>query len=305
MAFQKQSVVVLAPAKLNLSLDVVGLLPNGYHDLDMVMQAITLYEHITISRSEYLDLFLPGSFVPANEKNTAYKAALAFFHYTGLLAGAQITIRKQVPVRAGMAGGSADAAGVLVGLNELYGAGLSMSELCALGAQIGADVPFALMGGTCRVQGVGDLLKPLPPCPDCHFVVVMPSVGISTPEAFKRYDTMGSPVHPDCDRQEQAIRAGSLADLCAAAGNALEHCSGAVETSVICEKLNAHGAVTSLMTGSGAAVFGIFEDAAKAGEAADALRQHYDQVYLARPDRGGARVVASHGAKNSRRKGQK
>ncbi|MCI7793419.1 4-(cytidine 5'-diphospho)-2-C-methyl-D-erythritol kinase, partial [bacterium] len=215
MAFQKQSVVVLAPAKLNLSLDVVGLLPNGYHDLDMVMQAITLYEHITISRSEYLDLFLPGSFVPANEKNTAYKAALAFFHYTGLLAGAQITIRKQVPVRAGMAGGSADAAGVLVGLNELYGAGLSMSELCALGAQIGADVPFALMGGTCRVQGVGDLLKPLPPCPDCHFVVVMPSVGISTPEAFKRYDTMGSPVHPDCDRQEQAIRAGTLADLCA------------------------------------------------------------------------------------------
>ena len=133
----------------------------------------------------------------------------------------------------------------------------------------------------------------------------MPSVGISTPEAFKRYDTMGSPVHPDCDRQEQAIRAGSLADLCAAAGNALEHCSDAVETSAICEKLNAHGAVTSLMTGSGAAVFGIFEDAAKAGRAADALRQHYDQVYLARPDRGGARVVASHGAKNSRRKGQK
>lgn len=105
-----------------------------------------------------------------------------------------------------MAGGSADAAGVLVGLNELYNAQLSMSELCAIGAGIGADVPFALMGGTCRVKGVGDLIKPLPPCPDCWFVVVMPSVGISTPEAFKRYDIMGSPVHPDCERQEQAIR---------------------------------------------------------------------------------------------------
>lgn len=305
MSFQKQSVTVLAPAKLNLSLDVVGLLPNGYHDLDMVMQTIDLYEHITVSRSEYLDLYLPGSFVPANEKNTAYKAAVAFFQYTGLLAGAKITIRKQVPVRAGMAGGSADAAGVLVGLNELYNAGLSMSELCALGAQIGADVPFALMGGTCRVQGVGDLLKPLPPCPDCRFVVVMPSVGISTPEAFKRYDTMGSPVHPNCEEQEKAIREENLKAVCAAAGNALEYCSGAVETPAICEKLNACGAVTSLMTGSGAAVFGVFDDAEKAEHAAAVLRESYEQVYLAGPTRGGARVVASHGAKPARRRGKK
>lgn len=178
----KKIVTVLAPAKLNLSLDVVGTLPNGYHDLDMVMQTIDLYERLELRRSPYLNLRMPGSFVPVNDKNTAVKAALAFFDYTGLLAGVDITIHKQVPVRAGMAGGSADAAGVLVGLNELYGARLSMSELCAIGAGIGADVPFALMGGTCRVRGVGDLLKPLPPCPDCWFVVVMPSVGISTPK---------------------------------------------------------------------------------------------------------------------------
>ena len=228
MVYQKQLVVVLAPAKLNLSLDVAGLLPNGYHDLDMVMQTIDLYERITLRRSADLTLRLPGSFVPPNDKNTAYKAAVAFFNYTGLLAGVDITIQKHVPVRAGMAGGSADAAGVLVGLNELYNAQLSMSELCAIGAGIGADVPFALMGGTCRVKGVGDLIKPLPPCPDCWFVVVMPSVGISTPEAFKRYDIMGSPVHPDCERQEQAIRENDLAAMCTAAGNALEHCSGAV-----------------------------------------------------------------------------
>ena len=126
-------VTVLAPAKLNLALDVVGLLPSGYHDLDMTM-------------------------VAPNNKNTAIKAALAFFDYTGLLAGVDITIYKNTPVRAGMAGGSADAAAVLVGMNELYGAHLSMSELCALGAKIGADVPFALMGGTCRVQGVGGVL---------------------------------------------------------------------------------------------------------------------------------------------------
>lgn len=294
---QRKSVTVLAPAKLNLALDVVGTLPNGYHDLDMVMQAIDLQERLVLRRSPYLNLRMPGSFVPVNNKNTAIKAALAFFDYTGLLAGVDITIHKAVPVRAGMAGGSADAAGVLVGMNELYGAKLSMSELCAIGATIGADVPFALMGGTCRVRGVGDLLKPLPPCPDCRFVVVMPSIGVSTPEAFQRYDQMGSPVHPDCERQEAAVRAGDLAEICAAAGNALEHCSGAQETPAICAKLNEHGALTSQMTGSGAAVFGVFdgEDAARA--AVQALQGSYKQVYLCRPVRGGAQVLPEKAAR--------
>ena len=293
-------VIVLAPAKLNLTLDVVGLEPNGYHSLDMLMQTIDLYETILLRKSHDLTLRLPGSRVPANDSNTAIKAALAFFHYTGLLAGVDITIRKQVPVRAGMAGGSADAAGVLVGMNELYGARLSMSELCALGASIGADVPFALMGGTCRVQGIGDLLKPLPPCPDCWFVVAMPSVGISTPEAFQRYDRMGSPAHPDCAGQEQAVRDGDLAALCAAAGNALEFCSGATETPAIRSILDANGALTSLMTGSGAAVFGIFDDPDRARSAAEALRAEYQQVYLARPDRGGARVVPNAPRRNAK-----
>ena len=289
---QKRSVTVLAPAKLNLSLDVVGTLPNGYHDLDMVMQTIDLYEKIILKTSRDLRLSLPGSFVPANDKNTAVKAALSFFDYTGLLAGVDINVYKRVPVRAGMAGGSADAAGVLVGLNELYGAKLSMSELCAIGAGIGADVPFALLGGTCRVRGVGDLMKALPPCPDCRFVVVMPSVGVSTPEAFARYDTMGSPIHPDCEAQEQAIRKNDLAAVCAAAGNALEHCSGAVETPSICEILRANGAITAQMTGSGAAVFGIFADDAQARAAAAVLRKGYKQVYVCRPTTGGPRVTA-------------
>ena len=259
-----QSVTVLAPAKLNLALDVVGLLPSGYHDLDMTMQAITLYERVNLHRSQNLTLQMPGSRVAVNDKNTAIKAAMAFFHYTGLLAGVDITIYKSVPVRAGMAGGSADAAAVLVGMNALYGAGLSMSELCALGAGIGADVPFALMGGTCRVQGLGDLLKPLPPCPDCWFTVVMPDYGISTPEAFAAYDRVGSSVHPDCAAQEAAIRAGDLAGLCEAAGNALEECSGAKDTAAIKAALRANGALTALMTGSGAAVFGIFAQESQA-----------------------------------------
>ena len=289
---RKQNVVtVLAPAKLNLALDVVGTLPNGYHDLDMTMQAITLHERVVLCRSPYLNLRLPGSPVAPNNKNTAIKAALAFFDYTGLLAGVDITIYKSTPVRAGMAGGSADAAAVLVGMNALYGAKLSMSELCALGAKIGADVPFALMGGTCRVQGVGDFLKALPPCPECWFTVVMPDYGVSTPEAFAAYDRVGSSIHPDCEAQEAAIRAGDLDALCAAAGNALEECSGAKDTNAIKALLKDHGAVTALMTGSGAAVFGVFRDEASAQAAVAAARQRWKQVYLARPDRGGARVI--------------
>ena len=286
-----KQVTVLAPAKLNLALDVVGLLPNGYHDLDMVMQTITLYERLTLRRAEEVRLHLPGSWVPVNEKNTAVKAARAFFRYTGLAGGVDMEIEKHIPVRAGMAGGSADAAGVLVGLNALYEARLSTSELCALGAGIGADVPFALMGGTCRVQGVGDFLKALPPCPPCWFVVAMPSVGVSTPEAFARYDQMGSPVHPDLAAQEAAIRAGDLAAVCAASGNALEHCSGAKETPHIRAILDEQGALASLMTGSGAAVFGVFDSEVKAQAARAALRQQYKQVYLAQPDRGGPRLV--------------
>ena len=285
-------VTVLAPAKLNLALDVVGLLPSGYHDLDMTMQAITLYERVVLRRSPYLNLRLPGSLVAPNNKNTAIKAALAFFDYTGLLAGVDITIYKNTPVRAGMAGGSADAAAVLVGMNELYGAHLSMSELCALGAKIGADVPFALMGGTCRVQGVGDILKALPPCPDCWFTVVMPDYGVSTPEAFAAYDKVGSSTHPDCEAQEKAVRAEDLAGVCAAAGNALEECSGARDNEAIKAALRQHGAVTALMTGSGAAVFGVFTTEEAARGAAEALKAQWPQVYVAQPDKGGARVVS-------------
>ena len=291
MASPLQKVSVLAPAKLNLSLDVVGILPGGYHALDMVMQAVSLYEQVTLRRSADLVVRLPGSRVPPGPKNTAYKAALAFFHYTGLLAGVDITIHKTVPVRAGMGGGSADAAAVLVGLNALYGARLSMTELCALGASVGADVPFALMGGTCRVQGLGDLIKALPPCPDCWFTVIMPGYGISTPAAFAAYDQIGSPTHPDCAAQEAAIRAEDLSGLCAAAGNALEVCAGGADTAALKQALLDQGARAALMTGSGAAVFGIFEAEEPARRAAEALAAAGRQIFTLRPDRGGARIV--------------
>lgn len=284
-------VSVIAPAKLNLTLDVTGVLPGGYHSMDMVMQTISLYERVILRKSDGLSLRLPGSRVPVNEKNTAIKAALAFFDYTGLLAGVDMDVYKQTPVRAGMAGGSADAAAVLVGLNALYDADLSMSELCAIGVTIGADVPFALLGGTCRVQGIGDLLKPLPPCPDCWFVVVMPSAGVSTPAAFAAFDKQGSTIRPDSDRAEAAIKAGDLTALCATMGNALEECSGAKETPRIKQLLLENGAMTALMTGSGSAVFGVFESEQTARGAVAVLKTGYRQVYLAQPTKGGAKIL--------------
>ena len=147
------------------------------------------------------------------------------------------------------------------------------------------------MGGTCRVQGVGDFLKALPPMPDCWFTVVMPDYGVSTPEAFAAYDKVGSSIHPDCEAQEVAIRAEDLSALCAAAGNALEECSGAKDTEAIKTLLREHGALTALMTGSGAAVFGVFADETSARAAAEAARQRWKQIYVAQPDRGGARVI--------------
>ncbi len=286
------SVVVSAPAKLNLTLDVTGVRPDGYHTLDMIMQSVSLFERVTVKKSRGLWLSMPGSSVPVNESNTACKAAQVFFRETGLLAGASITIQKRVPVRAGMAGGSADAAGVLAGLNELYGARLSTRELCALGARVGADVPFCILGGTARVTGIGDKLRPLRGISRCWFTVCMPSRGVSTPQAYARFDTLGTDVHPDNDAAEAALARGDLAALCGEMRNALQFSSESVDNGPICETMRAHGALAALMTGSGAAVFGVFRSERAAHSACAALRGRYAACRVLRPIPNGARVIA-------------
>lgn len=287
------AITMLAPAKLNLALDVVGLLPNGYHALDMVMQAVSIYERITLQKGEGVSLRLPGSDLPADERNLAVRAARAFFAYTNLPGGVCLTVEKRTPVQAGMGGGSADAAGVLAGLCALYAPELgaarpSPGELCALGAQLGADVPFALTGGTCRVQGVGDFLCPLPPLPACGFVILMPAAGVSTPAAFRAFDAVPAPFHPDVAALDAAVRRGDLPGVCAAAGNALEAVSGA-ETPRLRRALRAAGARAALMTGSGAAVYGIWDTPEAAQAAAKTLAGQFGQVYAAAPVRGGPR----------------
>ena len=206
-------VTVLAPAKLNLALDVVGLLPNGYHNLDMTMQAITLYERVVLrrSRTEPDPAGQPGGRQRFQHGHQGGAGLLPLHRPAG---GCRDHHLQECAGACRYGGRQRRCRRCAGGPERLYGAKLSMSELCALGAKIGADVPFALMGGTCRVQGVGDVMKALPPCPDCWFTVVMPDYGVSTPEAFAAYDKVGSSTHPDCEAQEKAIRAGDLAGVC-------------------------------------------------------------------------------------------
>lgn len=277
------SVTILCPAKLNLTLDITGIEENGYHTMDMLMQAVNLTERVTLTRSRGIRITVAGSRLPVDEKNTAWKAAKVFFEEEGLLAGVDIHIEKATPVRAGMAGGSADAAAVLYGLNLLYGGNLSLERLCELGAKVGADVPFCLTGGTAHVTGFGEKVKPLAPMPFCRFVVVMPGYGISTPEAFAAYDRVGAQKRPDTPAALAALKERDYKKLAGAMANALEKASAGPDTAAICETLTRYGADAALMTGSGAAVFGMFSSDKAALAARAALKKQYKKVWLLQP----------------------
>ena len=264
---------MLAPAKLNLVLAVTGLAEGGLHTIDSILQSISLYDRVELRKSKGFSLRLPGSGVPPGPSNTVYKAAEVFFRETGLLAGADVVVHKTIPSRAGMGGGSADAAAVLAGLNVLYGARLPLAELCALGSLVGSDVPYCLMGGTVRVRGTGQLLLPLAPLPGCYFVVAMPhGRGVSTAEAYARFDILGSPVQADIESAAAAITAGALGGLLPFIANELQLAAASPYTQPLCEALLQCGAAAAGLTGSGAAVFGLFENPAAAQKAAACLR---------------------------------
>ena len=282
-----QEIVLCAPAKLNITLDITGVLPNGYHQMDMIMQTIDLFDSVKLRKADVVALNVDGK-VPTNKLNTAYKAAVAFFSEVDLMAGVEIHLEKTIPVRAGMAGGSADAAAVLVGLNVLYNARLTQGELAKIGMQIGADVPFAVIGGTARVTGVGEGVKPLPAIPSCHFVVCMPEYGIRTPEAFARYDKLGSKKRPNNERAVNAIVNGDLVELAKNMGNVLEYAAQGKRTEEIATTLMQSGAIAAQMTGTGAAIFGVFTDEASAQSAKASLEKICKNCFLAKPISKGA-----------------
>ena len=277
-----------AYAKLNLSLDVGARRADGYHEMNMVMQTVSLCDELLISTTDDGTLRARSNlrFIPNDERNLAVKAARVFLEAAGESGqGLLITLRKHIPVGAGMAGGSSDAAAVLRALNRMYENRFSRAELEKLAELVGSDVAFCVAGGTAQARGRGEILEPLPSLPDCRIVICKPEFSISTPELFRKLDSVPLKHHPDTAGILEALRQGDLRALCRRMYNVFEDVGDRRMRTVsqIKSLMLDHGALGSIMTGTGSAVFGIFTDEAAAESAARELRREYRFACVARP----------------------
>ena len=279
---------IQARAKINWTLDVVGVLDNGYHDLDMLMQSVTLCDQMTMEDAGELTLFVRAgsAYIPADESNLVLRAANALRAHTGCTKGARITLRKYIPVAAGMGGGSSDAAAALKGLNHLWKLGLSDDELEAIGLTIGADVPFCIRGGLQRAQGVGERLTPLPLKKPLYLVAFQPCRGLSTKEVFTSLHEDGilDMDRPDNERAADALARGDVRLLGRSLGNVLEPVSRRLRPDIdkAIRDIEAAGAAGARMTGSGSAVFGVFMHAGVCRKAAQELQKTYPTCRMMR-----------------------
>lgn len=272
-----QRITLRAYGKLNLSLDIVGVREDGYHLMDMVMQSVSLFDRVTVEKADALE---PSCF-PYGEKDIAYRAAKAFFAAAGIPGGARVKVEKHIPSEAGMAGGSADGAAVLVALDRLYDTGMG-EKLIPVGEKVGADVPFCLTGGTARVQGIGERVTPLLFFEKGCYLVVKPPFGISTPAAFRAFDRSGASRRPDTAGIIAAMGRGDIPALETLSENVLETAAARPEIGEIRQALRKAGAVFSRMTGSGSAVFGLFETEGAAAAARDEV-SGYGETFLCKP----------------------
>ncbi len=266
-----------AYAKINLGLDVLRRRPDGYHEVKMVMQTVNIWDLLTFKKTEEPGIFLKSDKeeLPAGKDNLIYKAAAAIFEEYGAQSfGVKITLKKQIPIAAGMAGGSTDAAAVFYGLNELFGLGMSLQDMQRIGVRLGADIPYCLMGGTALAEGIGERLTALPPPPDCHLVVAKPDINVSTKFVYENLHAGTLKKHPDIDGMTQAIRSRSLAGITVRMGNVLETVTVRAYPVIdqIKRKMLESGAENALMSGSGPTVFGLFTDKERAAGAAKEIR---------------------------------
>lgn len=280
---------VNAPAKINLFLDIIGRLDNGYHSLFMIMQSVGLSDKVTVARSEKSGIFLTCSDerLPSDESNIAYKAAAAFFKKTGISPNVEIGIEKRIPFAAGLAGGSADAAAVIVGLNELYKTDLSQAELCKIGLSIGSDVPFCIVGGTCLSQNTGGVLSQLEPLKDCFIVLAKPEAGVSTAEAYAAADSTYL-YRPDSMRMLDACEKGDFEGICKYAGNVFEQVIEVADRVEFKRIMRENGCSLCQMSGSGPTVFALFENRENAEKCAEELKKICPNVFLTVPVAHGA-----------------
>lgn len=271
----KQELILKAHGKINLGLDVVRRLENGYHQVRMVMQSVELADTVTMRRLPEDGIVLktdkPG--LPCDERNLAYKAAGLMKAQFSLSGGVEIMLEKRIPVAAGMAGGSADCAAVLKGMNELFGLGMPLEELQKIGVKLGADVPYCLMGGCALSEGIGEVLTALPKPPACTLLLAKPDINVSTKYVYENLRLDELKHHPDIDGILQDIENGDLEKLCGKLENVLESVTGKEYPVIgeIEEEMKEEGALQALMSGSGPTVFGIFREKEEAERAKERI----------------------------------
>ena len=275
-----------ALAKINLGLDVVRRREDGYHEVRMIMQTIQLYDRLDIKRTQEPGIQIQTnlSFLPVNENNLIYKAAKLLMDEFSITDGVSVKLNKRIPVAAGMAGGSTDAAAMLIGVNRLFSLGLTKRQLMERGVQIGADVPYCIMRGTALAEGIGEALSPLPPMVKCPVLIAKPSISVSTKFVYQNLKLDDTTIHPDIDRLIDDIKAKNLHDIAAHMGNVLETVT--IPNYPVIDEIKKHmlsnGAVGAMMSGSGPTVFGLFDDEDTAKKAYKAMRSSHlaRQVYL-------------------------
>lgn len=275
-----------ALGKINLGLDVLGRRENGYHDVRMVMQTLYLYDQITIEKTENPGIELSTNlfYLPVNENNLAYRAADLLMQEFGVEEGVKITLEKHIPVAAGMAGGSSNAAAVLYGINRMFSLGLSQEELMERGVKLGADVPYCIMRGTVLAEGIGEILTPLPAMPRCTVLVAKPSISVSTKLVYEKLDAHEIENHPDIDGVLEGLERQDLKKIASSMGNVLERVT--VEEYPVIEEIKEmmkeNGALNAMMSGSGPTVFGLYSDKRMAKEAAQKIKESgiAKQVYV-------------------------
>lgn len=280
-----ESIQRSAHAKINLTLDVTGKLPNGYHTVRMVMQTVELHDDVTVTKTDTgrITLSCDRPYVPTDGHNLAVRAAEQFFTATGTACvGLHIDLVKRIPVAAGLAGGSTNAAAVLHALNELYQTGCTLDELCEIGVKLGADVPYCVRGGSMLAEGIGEQLTPLPAMPPCWAVLCKPAFSVSTAEVYAQMNGGNLSMRPDTAGMIKALETGDYDGICHRLYNVMETVTARrhAEIGQIKDILLSCGADGAVMSGSGPTTFGLFCDADKAQRAYETLKQTFPETHL-------------------------
>lgn len=285
---------VLAPAKINLTLDIIGKRPDGYHNLETIMQTVSLYDTVTVTETDSGDITVScdKEGIPCDSTNIVYKAAKSFFKYTETEnRGIHIHIEKKIPSQAGLGGGSSDGAAVVLALNRLYDLRMKEEQLCEICAPVGADVPFCLLGGTRLARETGTQTSAVRSLHKCKIVICKPPVNVSTKEAYEKADRLPAKGAVITDLAVRSLYSMSMPQICSTLYNDFEVALKLEQVSAVKKIMYRHKANGASMSGSGSAVFALFVSEKKAEKCAEALRKEYSEVFVAEPVKDGCKII--------------